>query len=29
MLQMGWGDLDNSAVIAVIEAMAGTELQNE
>jgi len=29
MLQMGWGDLDNSAVIAVIEAMAGTELQHE
>ena len=29
MLQMGLGDLDNSAVIAVIEALSGTELQNE
>jgi len=29
MLQMGLGDLDNSAVIAVIETMAGTELKNE
>jgi 2-hydroxy-3-oxopropionate reductase len=29
MLQMGLGDLDNSAVIAVIEALAGTELQHD
>ena len=29
MLEMGLGDLDNSAVIAVIEALAGTELQHE
>ena len=29
MLQMGLGDLDNSAVIAVIEALSGTELQLE
>lgn len=29
MLQMGMGDLDNSAVIGVIEALAGTGLQDE
>jgi 2-hydroxy-3-oxopropionate reductase len=28
MLQMGMGDLDNSAVIAVIEALAGTQLNH-
>lgn len=28
MLQMGLGDLDNSAVIGVIEALAGTELKH-
>lgn len=29
MLQMGLGDLDNSAIIAVIESMAGIELKHE
>jgi 2-hydroxy-3-oxopropionate reductase len=29
MLQMGLGELDNSAVIAVIESLAGTELKHE